>query len=67
MSIGRSSAYWSANRYPDEEAEPQVTAPIHDLPSGAAGRFKLVRSGLLEIGVVAETLRYMGVTWRWSW
>ena len=67
MTMGRSSAYWSANRYPDPEAEPQPTAPISDLPASAGARFRAVRSGLLSIKGVAESVRYMGANWRWSW
>jgi hypothetical protein len=67
MSVGRSSAYWSANRYPDPEAQPEPTAPVRDLPAQAAARFKAVRSGLLEIPSVVETVRYMGSSWRWTW
>ena len=67
MSMGRSSAYWSANRYADPEAQPDPTAPLQDLPSQAAARFRVVRAGLLDIHGVAETVRYMGASWRWSW
>jgi hypothetical protein len=67
VSVGRSSAYWSANRYPDPEAEPAPTAPIKDLPAAAGARFKAVRAGLLAIKGVTESVRYMGVNWRWSW
>jgi Protein of unknown function (DUF3788) len=67
VSIGRSSAYWSANRYPDPEAQPEPTAPIKDLPAQAGARFKAVRTGLLQVGGVVETMRYMGVSWRWTW
>jgi hypothetical protein len=67
VSIGRSSAYWSANRYPDPETEPDKTAPLRDLPAAAAARFKAVRSGLLAIKDVTENVRYMGASWRWSW
>jgi hypothetical protein len=67
VSLGRSSAYWSANRYPDPEAEPEASAPLHDLPAAAAARFKAVRAGLLAIHGVAESVRYMGTSWRWSW
>jgi hypothetical protein len=67
MTIGRSSAYWSANRYPDPEAEPDKTAPLRDLPAAAAARFRAVRSGLLDIKGVVENVRYMGTNWRWSW
>lgn len=65
--MGRSSAYWSANRYPDPEAPPAATAPAEDLPPAAAARFKGLRAGLLAIDGVAESVRYMGVNWRWSW
>ena len=67
MSIGRSSAYWSGNRYPDPEAPPDPAAPIQDLPARVGARFKAVRTGLLGIRGVVETVRYMGVSWRWSW
>jgi hypothetical protein len=67
VSIGRSSAYWSANRYPDPEAEPEPTAPIKDLPAQTGARFKAVRTGLLQVRGVVETMRYMGVSWRWTW
>ena len=67
MTMGRSSAYWSANRYPDPEAPPEATAPLRDLPAAAAARFEAVRSGLLAIEGVAESVRYMGTNWRWSW
>ncbi len=65
--MGRSSAYWSANRYPDPETEPEPTAPLRDLPAAAAARFNAARSGLLAIQGVAESVRYMGASWRWSW
>jgi Protein of unknown function (DUF3788) len=67
VSVGRSSAYWSGNRYPDPEAQPDPAAPLKDLPAQAAARFKAVRGGLREVRGVVETLRYMGVSWRWTW
>ncbi len=67
MSRNRSSAYWAANRYGSEEAEPAPTAPLHDLPAAAAARFKLLRAGLIELAGVAEAVRYMGASWRWAW
>ena len=67
MSVSRSSAYWSANRYPDPEAQPDPAAPLKDLPAQAAARFKAVRTGLREVSGVVETVRYMGVSWRWTW
>jgi hypothetical protein len=65
--MARSSAYWSANRYPDPESQPDREAPLQDLPPQAAARFAMVRAGLLAIKGVVETVRYMGVSWRWSW
>jgi hypothetical protein len=67
MTIGRSSAYWSANRYSDPDAPPDPGAPLTDLPAAAAGRFRAMRTGLLAIKGVAESVRYMGTNWRWSW
>jgi hypothetical protein len=67
VSVSRSSAYWSANRYPDPEAQPDPAAPLKDLPAQAAARFKAVRTGLREVRGVVETVRYMGVSWRWTW
>ena len=67
MSMARSSAYWSGNRYPDPEVQPDPAAPLHDLPAQAAARFATVRGGLLAVRGVVETVRYMGVSWRWSW
>jgi hypothetical protein len=65
--MARSSAYWAASRYPDPEVQPDPTAPLRDLPAPAAARFEAVRAGLLAIGGVVESVRYMGVSWRWSW
>jgi hypothetical protein len=67
MTMGRSSAYWSANRYPDPESEPDRLAPARDLPAAAAARFRVLRSGLVAIKGVTESVRYMGASWRWSW
>jgi hypothetical protein len=67
MTQHRSSAYWAANRYSDESAEPPATAPLEDLPAAAAARFKAVRDGLRALDGVAEAVRYMGASWRWAW
>ncbi len=67
MSLSRSSAYWSHNRYPDPEAQPEPSAPLKDLPATAAARFKVLRAGLRDINGVAESVRYMGASWRWCW
>jgi Protein of unknown function (DUF3788) len=65
--MSRSSAYWAANRYPNESVEPLPDAPLHDLPAGAAARFRAVREGLRALDGVGETVRFMGATWRWAW
>jgi hypothetical protein len=67
VTVQRSSAYWSANRYPDPEVQPAVTAPLEDLPAAAAARFQAVRTGLTAIDGVTESVRYMGANWRWCW
>jgi hypothetical protein len=67
MTRARSSAYWAANRYSDEGAEPAPAAPLKDLPAAAAARFKALRAGLLALDGVAEAVRYMGTSWRWAW
>jgi hypothetical protein len=67
MSQQRSSAYWAANRYADEAVEPDATAPCTDLPPAAGARFKALRDGLRVLPGVAETVRYMGTSWRWAW
>lgn len=65
--MGRSSAYFAGNRYSDPEQEPPATAPLEDLPPAAAARFRALRSGLLALDGIAETVRFMGNTWRWAW
>jgi hypothetical protein len=65
--MGRSSAYFAANRYADPEQEPAPTAPLEDLPPAAAARFRVLRSGLLALDGIGETVRFMGNTWRWAW
>jgi Protein of unknown function (DUF3788) len=65
--MGRSSAYFAGNRYSDPEREPQATAPLEDLPPAIAARFRALRSGLLALDGIAETVRFMGNTWRWAW
>jgi hypothetical protein len=63
----RSSAYWSANRYADADQPPAATAPMGDLPAAAAARFGALRGGLVALPAVAESVRFMGASWRWAW
>lgn len=65
--MGRSSAYWAGNRYPDAAVEPEPSAPLRDLPGPAAARFRVLRSGLRGIQGVTESVRFMGASWRWTW
>lgn len=67
MTVGRSTAFWAGNRYLDEAAEPNPTAPLRDLPPAPAARFRALRAGLLELEGVTENVRFMGATWRWAW
>jgi hypothetical protein len=65
--MSRSNAYWAGNRYADESVEPRPDAPLKDLPAAVATRFRAVRDGLVMLPDVAETVRFMGATWRWTW
>jgi len=65
--LSRSTSYWKGNRYPDSAAEPEPKAPIKDLPSPVAARFKLVRDGLRSIPGVIEHVKFLGPQWRWAW
>jgi uncharacterized protein DUF3788 len=65
--MGRSSAYWKSNLYLDEAEEPLPTAPLHDLAESAAERFRVLRTGLLDIRGVTEQVRFMGPMWHWTW
>jgi hypothetical protein len=65
--MSRSSAYFAANRYRDPSQEPAPTAPLEDLSPAAAARFRALRSGLLALDGIGETVRFMGNTWRWAW
>jgi hypothetical protein len=65
--MGRSSAYWTSNLYSDPAEEPAATAPLRDMPSAQASRFRVVRTGLLEIEGAAEQVRFMGAMWQWAW
>jgi hypothetical protein len=67
MSRSRSTAYWATNRYPKELEEPAPTAPLQDLPTAQASRFRALRGGLLALDGVGESVRYMGAAWRWTW
>jgi hypothetical protein len=67
MTRGRSNAYWAANRYADAAVEPAPLAPLDDLPPAAAARFAALRKGLLALEGVAESVRFMGTSWRWAW
>jgi hypothetical protein len=65
--MGRSSAYWKSNLYSNPDVEPVPTAPLQDLSGSPAGRFEILRKGLLQIESVSEHVRFMGPTWQWAW
>ena len=65
--MGRSNAYWTTNLYTDPEKEPAPADPLRDLPATQAARFRLLRTGLLDITGAGEQVRFMGPTWHWAW
>jgi len=65
--MGRSSAYWRSNLYPDQGAEPAPRAPYKDLPKPIAARFRLLREGMLKLPGAVEHVRWMGEKMRWGW
>jgi hypothetical protein len=67
MSRSRSPAYWSGNRFSNPEEEPAAAAPLKLLPPQVSERFRVLRTGLLALTDVAESVRFMGESWRWAW
>jgi hypothetical protein len=65
--LGRSAAYWATNLYPDARLEPKPSAPYRDLPVLESGRFRQLRDGLQKVSGVAEHVRFLGPTWKWTW
>ena len=59
--------YWATNLYPNPRERPKVDAPLRDLASRAAGRFKRAREGLRALKHVTEQVVYLGTTWKWVW
>ena len=67
MTRSRSPAYWSGNRFANPAEEPPATAPLKELPPTLAERFRVLRTGLIDLAEVAESVRFMGESWRWAW
>ena len=65
--MGRSTAYWQTNLYPNPSDEPLARAPLKDLPPAVAARFRAVRDGLKSIPGVVEHVKFLGAQWRWAW
>ena len=65
--MGRSSSYWQGNRYPHPSSEPAAAAPLKDLPTAVAARFRVVREGLKAIPGVIEHVKFLGPQWLWAW
>src|SRR5437762_14238226 len=59
--------YWATNLYLNPRERPKVDAPLRDLASRAAGRFKRAREGLRALKHVTEQVVYLGTTWKWVW
>ena len=65
--MGRSAAYWAGNPYRLGDASPKPAAPYRDLPRLVADRFRLARTGLLDVRGAVEQVRFMGTPWGWAW
>jgi hypothetical protein len=66
--IGKPPAsYWATNLYLNPRERPRVEAPLRDLSSRAAGRFRRAREGLRALKHVTEQVVYLGTTWKWVW
>src|SRR5439155_1366830 len=46
---------------------PESDAPLKDLPSRAAQRFKRAREGIRALRHVTEQVVFMGTAWKWVW
>jgi len=59
--------YWATNLYTSPRKRPKSDAPIRDLPSRAAQRFKKAREGMRALKHVTEQVVFMGTAWKWVW
>jgi hypothetical protein len=61
------AGYWATNLYTSPRKRPKLDAPLKDLPSRAAQRFKRARGGIRALKHVTEQVVFMGTTWKWVW
>ena len=59
--------YWARTLYRDPRRRPKPEAPLRDLPSRAAGRFRRAREGIRSLKHVTEQVVFLGVRWKWVW
>src|SRR5213594_1792375 len=61
------AGYWATNLYATPRKRPKSDAPLKDLPSRAAQRFKRAREGIRALRHVTEQVVFMGTAWKWVW
>src|SRR3989449_2748058 len=61
------AGYWATNLYATPRKRPKSEAPLKDLPSRAAQRFKRAREGIRALRHVTEQVVFMGTAWKWVW
>jgi hypothetical protein len=61
------AGYWATNLYASPRKRPKSDAPLKDLPTRAAQRFKRAREGIRALKHVTEQVVFMGTTWKWVW
>jgi len=61
------AGYWATNLYPSPHKRPKPDAPLKDLPTRAAQRFKRAREGIRALKHVTEQVVFLGTAWKWVW
>jgi hypothetical protein len=61
------AGYWATTLYQSPRKRPKPDAPLKDLPTRAARRFKRARAGIRLLRHVTEQVVFMGTAWKWVW
>jgi len=61
------AGYWATTLYTLPRNRPKSDAPLKDLPTRAAQRFKRAREGIRSLRHVTEQVVFMGTAWKWVW